>query len=245
MLDSTGTDIVSTLDSTDKDDVSMTNDPKSDETGDSTPQASIMMASFRVDRELWAKFGAIAKRERLTATDVLTDYIQRCTDNDKTEYAVSIGTDSTISTDTYDEDKLKEIISTIISTLSLPSKDDVSTLVSTAIDRVSGELNESLAELENYTHQQFRQVREELDKTLPIASEPDDKPTDKDPSVKSWAEFFTMVGIEALKATEAQKKENIDTRTQQAEEGIKAAKEQGLGEWSVKIAGRSFVRVGD
>lgn len=116
MLDSTDKDSVITLDSTDKDDVSMTNDLKSDETGISTPQTEIMMASFRIDRQLWAKFGAIAKRERLTATDVLTYYIQRCTDKDKTDYGVSTDTDLVISTDTYDTDKLNEAVRMAIST---------------------------------------------------------------------------------------------------------------------------------
>ncbi len=54
-----------------------------------------------------------------------------------------------------------------------------------------------------------------------------------------------MIGMDALTATEAQKKENIDTRTQQIEQGHQTAKEQGLGDWAVKVAGRSFVRVGD
>jgi hypothetical protein len=67
---------------------------------------------------------------------------------------------------------------------------------------------------------------------------------DKDPSVKTWGEFFRMVGMVALTATEAQKKENIDTRTIQIEQGLKAAKEKGLGEWIVKVAGRSFTQVG-
>jgi hypothetical protein len=95
------------------------------------------MASFRIDRQLWAKFGAIAKRERLTATDVLTDYIQRCTDKDKTAYAVNINTDAVISTDTYDTDKLNDAVMMAVSTLSLLSKDDVSTMISTA----QGEFN--------------------------------------------------------------------------------------------------------
>jgi hypothetical protein len=51
--------------------------------------------------------------------------------------------------------------------------------------------------------------------------------------------------MDALKAPDAQKKENIDTRTKQIERGLQAAKEQGLGEWAVKVAGRSFVRVGN
>jgi hypothetical protein len=51
--------------------------------------------------------------------------------------------------------------------------------------------------------------------------------------------------MEALTATEAQKEENIADRTEQIARGIQAAKEQGLGEWVVKVAGRSFVRVGN
>lgn len=52
-----------------------------------------------------------------------------------------------------------------------------------------------------------------------------------------------MVGIDALTASEAQRKENIDIRAQQIARGLQAAKEQGLGEWAVKVAGRSFVGV--
>jgi hypothetical protein len=37
----------------------------------------------------------------------------------------------------------------------------------------------------------------------------------------------------------------LGIRTEQIARGIQAAKEQGLGEWAVKVAGRSFVRVGD
>ena len=146
MLDSIGKDSVSTLDSidkynistsdsTDKDNVSMSNDLNSDETGNSTPQPSMMMmASFRIDREVWAKFGAIAKRERLTATDVLTQYIQRCTDNDRTEYDVRTDTDTSLSTDTYDTDKFNEAVRIAVSMLSLPSHDDVSKRIDDAID---------------------------------------------------------------------------------------------------------------
>lgn len=142
MIDSTDKDNVSTLDSTDKDNISMGNDLSSVESADSTPQSAIMMASFRIDREMWAKFGAIAKRERLTATDVLTDYIQRCTDNDKTEYAVSIGTDDSISTDTYDTDKLNDAVMMAVSTLSLLSKDDVSMMISTELAALRTEIEE-------------------------------------------------------------------------------------------------------
>jgi predicted DNA-binding ribbon-helix-helix protein len=72
------------------------------------------MASFRIERDLWAKFGAIAKRERLTVTDVLTDYIQRCTDNDRTEYAVNTNNDSSVINYNYDNDKLDGTVITEI-----------------------------------------------------------------------------------------------------------------------------------
>jgi hypothetical protein len=64
-----------------------------------------------------------------------------------------------------------------------------------------------------------------------------------DGDTRSWGEFFKMVGIEALTAVEAQKKDNIDIRTEQIEQGLQSAKELGLGDWAVKVAGRSFVRV--
>jgi hypothetical protein len=122
-------------------------------------------------------------------------------------------------------------------------------------DSLRGEveaLGELVTELETYTQNQFKAVREELkqatrdrtvENTESIAIPT--TPTEKDPSVKSWAEFFKMIGMDALTATEAQKKENIDTRTKQIEQGLQAVKEQGLGDWAVKVAGRSFVRVGD
>lgn len=66
-----------------------------------------------------------------------------------------------------------------------------------------------------------------------------------DPRLKTWKEFFKMVGIDGLTATEAQKKENIDIRTKQIEAGVLAAKDKGLGEWDAKVAGRNFVRVGN
>lgn len=75
---------------------------------------TMMMVSFRIDRDLYAKFGGIAKRERLTVTDVLTGYIQSCTDNDKTEYGVSI---DTYNTDTYDTDKFNDAVLVAVSGL--------------------------------------------------------------------------------------------------------------------------------
>jgi hypothetical protein len=52
-----------------------------------------------------------------------------------------------------------------------------------------------------------------------------------------------MVGIDAMTAVEAQKRQDTDTRAKQIERGIQAAKDQGRGEWIARPAGRSFVRV--
>jgi hypothetical protein len=52
------------------------------------------MASFRIEREDWQAFGALAKKERLTVTQVLTDYIERCLAIGKSMYGVSINPDT-------------------------------------------------------------------------------------------------------------------------------------------------------
>ncbi len=102
-------------DSTGKYDVSI----DSDENVNTAHQPpTMMMASFRIDRDLYSKFGAIAKRERLTVTDVLTGYIQRCTDNDRTEYGVSTdtyNTDILVSIGTYDTDKFNAAVLVAVS----------------------------------------------------------------------------------------------------------------------------------
>jgi hypothetical protein len=145
------------------------------------------MASFRIDRDLWAKFGAIAKRERLTVTDVLTDYIQRCTDNDRTEYAVNTGNDSSVITDNYDTDKLDDAVMTRINEAidnrvlplieSATARVVADELLKTSTDATVLEelvkvniepLADLLAELETYTQSQFAAVREELKKPLAI-----------------------------------------------------------------------------
>jgi hypothetical protein len=146
------------------------------------------MASFRIDRDLWAKFGAIAKRERLTVTDVLTNYIQRCTDNDRTEYAVNTGNDSPVITDNYDTDKLDDAVMTRINEAidsrvlplieSATARVVASELLKTSTDATVLEelvkvniepLADLLAELETYTQTQFAAVRDELKKPLAIA----------------------------------------------------------------------------
>ena len=163
--------------STDNKCVSMSEDLTSNETGNTTPtEDNKMMASFRIDRELWAKFGKLAKSERLTATDVLTKYIQRCTDNDRTQYAVSIDTDHLVSTGTYDDTRLNDAVMTAIGTLSLPDRDAVMMMVSTAIEaslqlsvRVMIEsalepITEQVTLVESFTRSQLQTVRDELKK---------------------------------------------------------------------------------
>ncbi|AFY91581.1 hypothetical protein Cha6605_0281 [Chamaesiphon minutus PCC 6605] len=106
-------------------------------------------------------------------------------------------------------------------------------------------IKESVSKLEADTQSQLEAVRDDIEKltrastpTLPHKEKPN-----VDGDTKTWGEFFKMVGIEALTAVEAQKKENIDIRTKQIERGLQAAIDQGLGEWAVKRAGRDFVRV--
>jgi hypothetical protein len=174
---STDKDKVSTIDSTDKDSVSMTNALKSDALAAGiTPTDDKMMASFRIDRELWVKFGKLVKSERLTATDVLTDYIQRCTDNDKSQYAVNTSTDEALSTGTYDDTRLNDAVMTAIGTLSLPDRDAVMMMVSTAIEaslqssvRVMIEsalepITEQVTLVESFTRSQLQTVRDDLKK---------------------------------------------------------------------------------
>lgn len=81
--------------------------------------------------------------------------------------------------------------------------------------------------------------------TIPTTTTASENIPDKDTGVKTWSGFFKMLGIEALTVSAAQKKENIDIRTQQIEHGLLVAREQGLGEWAVKRVGRDFIRVGN
>ncbi len=163
------------------------------------------------------------------------------------------------STSNLDITDVENLINTYISNLNILDPSGVRELIRESTPPIVKSQIEPLAdlitELETYTQNQFKAVREELKRAtgdrsvtntdaIAIPTTPA-KTADKDPSVKSWAEFFKMIGMDALTATEAQKKENIDTRTQQIEQGLQVAKEQGLGEWAVKVAGRSFVRVGD
>jgi hypothetical protein len=120
-----------------------------------------MMASFRIDRDDWNRFGLLAKRERLNATQVLTEYIQKCLNADQTYFdsrmsndksstdneSVSINTDNVLKL-------IEERISTEIGTLSVQKEGQIDRLVSTAVstalvpiqDEVKG-LKEELLEL--------------------------------------------------------------------------------------------------
>lgn len=121
---------------------------------------NMRMASFRIDKDLWAKFSAVAKRERYTVTEALTDYIQICTGNDRLELS------GNTSNDSVENDKL------VVSNDTVLVDNDVVSLVNIAIDKALSTslapLTESLAELENYTQEQFKAVREELKKPLAI-----------------------------------------------------------------------------
>jgi hypothetical protein len=168
---------------------------------------------------------------------------------------------SNISTSSVDNADIERVVKSYVDSLNISSIDAkyVIDIVNTTISELlPGEvkaqvepLADLITELEAYTRSQIDTLRNDLKKvtrdravTTELIANPT-TPPDKDPSVKSWAEFFKMIGMDALTATEAQKKENIDTRTQQIEQGLQAATEQVLGEWAVKIAGRSFVRVGN
>jgi hypothetical protein len=94
-----------------------------------------MMASFRIDRDEWNRFGLLAKRERLNATQVLTEYIQKCLNADRTYFDRRMSNDNSstdnesISINTDDVLKLiDERISTDISTLLVPIQDEVKVL---------------------------------------------------------------------------------------------------------------------
>jgi hypothetical protein len=142
----------------------MSPDLTTTETGNTTPnEDNKMMASFRIDRGLWSKFGKLVKSERLTATDVLTDYIQRCTDNDKSQYAINTSTDDFISTDTYDTDKLNKTVIMMVSTaIEVSLQSSVQVMIESAIEPITEQLQEVISS----TQSQLQSVRDELEKAL-------------------------------------------------------------------------------
>jgi hypothetical protein len=150
-------------------------------------------------------------------------------------------------------DELKKLI-TEYGTNKLPDNvldlDAVRNEIEVALEPIKA----SVSKLEADTQSQFEAVRDELkaiaDRVVEIPVSIESAPTtpcNEKPTVdgdnKTWGEFFKMVGIDALAAVEAQKKENATIRTQQVEQGLQAAREQGLGEWQVLKVGRLFARV--
>lgn len=227
----------------------------------------LKIASFRTKHGVWDEFSAKAELDGLTATDVLRAAMEqylsgeydpriitpisitaRHTNNILTRNDVLEIVNTAISTE-----QLNDSVMMAISTLSLCSYADVSTAISTAIDLLRVETNSSASDLEEFTRSQLATVRDEIKKSLsssrtvttpePIATTPSNAKPDGDGNTKTWAEFFKMTATEAMTAKDAQKKSNIDKRNQQAEQGIQAAKEKGLGEWVVKRVAREFVRV--
>jgi hypothetical protein len=108
-----------------------------------------------------------------------------------------------------------------------------------SIDVALDPIKESVLKLESDIRSRLDLLSEELktianrhlDVPSPIASTPTipKENPDADGNTKPWREFFKMIGVEAMSAVEAQKKENADIRTNQVEIGLQAAKEKGFG----------------
>jgi hypothetical protein len=205
-----------------------------------------MMASFRIDRELWAKFGRLAKSERLTATDVLTDYIQRCTDNDKSEYAINV--------DAYDADKLNETVTMMVSAaIEASLHSSVQVMTQSALAPIT----EQVEEIRSFTQSQLQSVRDEIEKALsewvksnsieqarPLKVVASKTKVKKSPpqslendlttaSRMSWGEFHSMVELEPP-PTEHKNRANADI-------ALDRAKTMGFTGW--KFTGdKNFVR---
>jgi hypothetical protein len=128
------------------------------------------------------------------------------------------------------------------------SRGDVEELIETSI----GDVRSRLGDIEEFTRNLQGEISEVKKAFSVVDSTRIDSPVqgklsidgESEPdNIKTWGEFFKMVGIEALAAVDAQKKENVAIRTKQVEIGLQAARERGLGKWKVNVAGRSFVRV--
>jgi hypothetical protein len=150
------------------------------ETGtiDSTPKVdNKMMASFRIDREDWKRFGELGKRERLTVTELITDYVEKCLAADRSWYGVEISTDKDdvsighshiISTGNDDvlkqveemigthKDEILTMVREEISTLSVSSVPDSNAF---PLTQSIESIREAVSELEAYTMGNFREVQ--------------------------------------------------------------------------------------
>jgi hypothetical protein len=227
----------------------------------------LKIASFRTKEGVWAEFCAKAESVNLTATDVLKMAMAEFIDG---RYVPNmrkllVRHDSR-NDDVLTKDEIIELVNTIISTAPMHNDkyaDNVLTNVLTNVDveksidaalKIALEpITDSINELETYTRAEIgalkRAINErvtssaspaQIEMELPAAKSFPDGDSD---NIKPWGAFFKMVGIEALAAVEAQKPENASIRSKQIERGLQAAIERGLGEWVVKVSGRSFVRV--
>jgi hypothetical protein len=155
----------------------------------------------------------------------------------------SIDNQSVSSHKEYIEELTKSYIDSL--DISSTSTNDIEEVTRVFIESSLEPIKALVSKLDADTQFQLEAVRDDIEK-LTRASTPTllhKEKTNVDSDTKTWGGFFEMVGTEALTATEAQKKENIDIRTKQIELGLQAAIDQGLGEWAVKRAGRDFVRV--
>jgi hypothetical protein len=146
-----------------------------------------------------------------------------------------------------DRGHIEEFIKSYIDNLGIFSTctNDIGEVTRAFIESSLEPIKASVSKLDADTQSQFEAVRDDIEKLTRASTPtlPRKEKTNVGSDTKTWGEFFKMVGIEALTAVEAQKKENIDIRTKQIERGLQAAIDQGLGEWAVKRAGRDFVRV--
>jgi hypothetical protein len=232
---------------------------------------ALKIASFRTKEGVWAEFCQKAESIGLTATDVLKAAMEQFiageysptmgkllvhhdsrTDGILTKDEVNTAVMTRI--DEAIDKQIKPLVDRTVADELLRVKADNVTDVTVLEELVKVNIEplaDLLAELETYTQSQFAAVREELKKAasyraveIPVAiAETKAKPVSDNPNRKTWAGFFEMVGIKALTATEAQRKENNDIRAKQIEQGVQAAREQGFGEWLPGKEGRDFVRV--
>ena len=143
----------------------------------------------------------------------------------------------------YIEESIKRYIDSL--GISSTGTNDIEEVTRAFIELSLEPIKASVSKLDADTQSQLEAVRDDIEKLTRASTPtlPHKEKTNVDGDNKTWGEFFKMVGIESMTAVEAQKKENIDVRTQQIDRGLQAAREQGLGEWAVKRAGRDFVRV--
>jgi hypothetical protein len=141
----------------------------------------------------------------------------------------------------YTEGLIKSYIDSL--GISSTSTNDIEELTRASIDIALEPIKESVSKLEAEVRAITSRAVEIPAAIAETRTPPSKAKPDVDGNTKTWGEFFKMVGIEAMTAMEAQKKQDTDTRAKQIERGLQAAKDQGLGEWAVKRAGRDFVRV--